>query len=141
MQKSTVYFADFRSSDSENLQQKFARLLKTAGLAKIGLDGKYVAVKTHFGEPGCLAYLRPNWAKTLADSIRNAGGLPFLTDANTLYVGRRKNALDSASTRSTTSPSPTRTASRPSPRDAMSLSPTASRARTTWPCPFPTAST
>ena len=94
MQKSTVYFADFRSSDSENLQQKFARLLKTAGLAKLGLDGKYVAVKTHFGEPGCLAYLRPNWAKTLADSIRNAGGLPFLTDANTLYVGRRKNALD-----------------------------------------------
>ena len=34
MPKSTVYFADFRSSDSENLQQKFARLLKTAGLAK-----------------------------------------------------------------------------------------------------------
>ena len=94
MPKSTVYFADFRCSDAENLQQKFARLLKTAGIAKIGLDGKYVAVKTHFGEPGCLAYLRPNWAKTLADSIRDAGGLPFLTDANTLYVGRRKNALD-----------------------------------------------
>ena len=94
MPKSTVYFTDFRCSDSENLQQKFARLLKTAGIAKIGLDGKYVAVKTHFGEPGCLAYLRPNWAKTLVDSIRGVGGMPFLTDANTLYVGRRKNALD-----------------------------------------------
>ena len=60
MQKSTVYFADFRSSDSENLQQKFARLLKTAGLAKLGLDGKYVAIKTHFGEPGCLAARTPS---------------------------------------------------------------------------------
>ena len=94
MPKSTVYFTDFRCSDAENLQQKFARLLKTAGIAKIGLDGKFTAVKTHFGEPGCLAYLRPNWAKTLVDSIREVGGLPFLTDANTLYVGRRKNALD-----------------------------------------------
>ena len=94
MPKSVVYFADFRCSDAENLQQKFARLLKTAGIARIGLDGKFTAVKTHFGEPGCLAYLRPNWAKTLVDCIRAAGGLPFLTDANTLYVGRRKNALD-----------------------------------------------
>ena len=42
-------FADFRCSDAENLQQKFARLLKTAGIAKIGLDGKFTAVKTHFG--------------------------------------------------------------------------------------------
>ena len=94
MSKSKVYFADFRCSDSENLQQKFTRLLKTAGLEKLGLDGKFAAIKTHFGEPGCLAYLRPNWAKTLADCIRAAGGMPFLTDANTLYVGRRKNALD-----------------------------------------------
>ena len=94
MSRSTVYFADFRCSDSENLQQKFTRLLKKAGLGDIGLGGKFTAVKTHFGEPGCLAYLRPNWAKTLADAIRAAGGMPFLTDANTLYVGRRKNALD-----------------------------------------------
>ena len=74
MSKSKVYFADFRCSDSENLQQKFTRLLKTAGLEKLGLDGKFAAIKTHFGEPGCLAYLRPNWAKTLVDAVRAAGG-------------------------------------------------------------------
>ena len=94
MKKATVYFTDFRCSDSENLQQKFTRLLKTAGLGKIDLADKLVAIKTHFGEPGCLAYLRPNWAKTLADFVKAEGGHPFLTDANTLYVGRRKNALE-----------------------------------------------
>ena len=94
MSKSTVYFTDFRCSDAENLQQKFTRLLKTAGLGELDLQDKFVAIKMHFGEPGCLAYLRPNWAKTLVDFVKAAGGHPFLTDANTLYVGRRKNALE-----------------------------------------------
>ena len=94
MKKSIVHFTDFRCSDAENLQQKFTRLLKTAGLAHLDLAGKFVAVKTHFGEGGCLAYLRPNWAKTLVDFVKAQGGRPFLTDANTLYVGRRKDALE-----------------------------------------------
>lgn len=94
MKKSTVHFTDFRCSDAENLQQKFTRLLKTAGLGKLDLQDKFVAIKTHFGEAGCLAYLRPNWAKTLVDFVKAQGGRPFLTDANTLYVGRRKDALE-----------------------------------------------
>jgi len=89
-----VCFADFRSSDDENLQQKFTRLLKVSGLGKLDLADKFVAIKMHFGESGNLSYLRPNWAKTLADFIRERGGRPFLTDTNTLYVGRRKHALD-----------------------------------------------
>ena len=84
----------FRCSDDENLQSKFTRLMKTAGLAAIDLAGKFVAIKMHFGEPGCLAYLRPNWARTVVDFIRARGGRPFLTDANTLYVGRRKDAIE-----------------------------------------------
>lgn len=36
----------------------------------------------------------PNFAKTVADAVKELGGRPFLTDCNTLYVGRRKNALD-----------------------------------------------
>ncbi|MDR3171190.1 MAG: DUF362 domain-containing protein, partial [Treponema sp.] len=54
---------------------------------------KYTAIKIHFGEPGNLAFLRPNFAKVVADRIRALGGMPFLTDCNTLYVGRRNNAL------------------------------------------------
>jgi len=93
-EKSNVYFTDFRTEFPENLQQKLTRLLKTAGMDTIDFDGKYAAIKMHFGEPGNLAYLRPNWAKTVADFIRERGGKPFLTDCNTLYVGGRKNALD-----------------------------------------------
>ena len=48
----------------------------------------------YFGEPGNLAYLRANYSKVLVDLIRSRGGKVFLTDCNTLYVGRRKNALD-----------------------------------------------
>ena len=53
-----------------------------------------VAIKIHFGEPGNLSFLRPNYAKAVADVIRELGGRPFLTDCNTLYVGRRKDALE-----------------------------------------------
>ena len=61
---SKVYFADFRApSWRENLPQKLARLMMTAGFGDIDMEGKYVAIKLHFGEPGNLAYLRPNWAK------------------------------------------------------------------------------
>ena len=91
---SKVYFADLRTDYRENLQQKLTRLLKTAGMGDIDFDGKFVAIKMHFGEPGNLAFLRPNWAKTVADFIKERGGKPFLTDCATLYVGGRKNAID-----------------------------------------------
>lgn len=94
MEKSKVYFANFRATVHENIQQKLTRLMKTAGMDTIDFQKKYVAIKIHFGEPGNLAYLRPNYAKTVVDFVKDLGGKPFLTDANTLYVGGRKNALD-----------------------------------------------
>lgn len=95
MEKSKVYYADLRSSFKENLPKKLARLVKSAGmLDNIDFAGKYTAIKIHFGEPGNLSYLRPNFAKVIVDLIKEQGGSAFLTDCNTLYVGRRKNALD-----------------------------------------------
>ena len=91
---SKVYWTDLRADFRENLQQKLTRLMKTAGMGEIDFDKKYVAIKMHFGEPGNLAFLRPNWAKTVADFVKERGGKPFLTDCNTLYVGGRKNGLD-----------------------------------------------
>ena len=91
---SKVYFADLRADGHENLQQKLTRLMKTAGMGDIDFRDKFVAIKLHFGEPGNLAFLRPNWARTVADFVKERGGKPFLTDCNTLYVGGRKNALD-----------------------------------------------
>lgn len=94
MEKSKVYYTDLRAGNNNNLQQKLTRLIKKAGIGNIDFTDKYVAVKIHFGEPGNLAYLRPNYARTVADVIKELGGKPFLTDCNTLYVGGRKNALD-----------------------------------------------
>lgn len=91
---SKVYYGDLRADFRENLQQKLTRLMKTAGMDQIDFDKKFVAIKMHFGEPGNLAFLRPNWAKTVADFVKERGGKPFLTDCNTLYVGGRKNGLD-----------------------------------------------
>ena len=78
----------------ENQQQKLERLIKTAGIEQIDFKRKYAAIKIHFGELGNLAFLRPNYSRTVADVIKSLGGRPFLTDCNTLYVGGRKNALD-----------------------------------------------
>ena len=79
---------------TENLLQKLERLIRKAGIEKIDFQDKFVAIKIHFGEPGNLAFLRPNYAKVVADVVKSLGGKPFLTDCNTLYVGGRKNALD-----------------------------------------------
>ncbi len=92
--KSKVFFTNFRATAEENLQQKLTRLIKKAGIENVDFKNKFTAIKIHFGEPGNLAYLRPNYAKTVVDMVKNLGGKAFLTDCNTLYVGRRKNALD-----------------------------------------------
>lgn len=94
MGKSKVYFTNMRVKNGDNLQKKLTRLMKAAGIADIDFENKYVAIKLHFGEPGNLAFLRPNYARTVADVVKELGGKPFLTDANTLYVGGRKNAID-----------------------------------------------
>ena len=94
MDKSKVYYTNFHTTFSENLPQKLKRLIKTAGMEQIDFQNKYAAIKIHFGELGNLSFLRPNYAKVVADLVRENGGKPFLTDCNTLYVGSRKNALD-----------------------------------------------
>jgi uncharacterized Fe-S center protein len=93
MEKSKVYWTNMRSRVGDSLLAKMERVIQQAGIEAIDFSNKYVAIKIHFGEPGNLAFLRPNWAKTLADYIKKRGGMPFLTDCNTLYVGRRNQAL------------------------------------------------
>ena len=94
MSASKVYFTDLRTSFNENLPQKLERLIKTAGIGQIDFSNKFTAIKIHFGEPGNLAFLRPNYAAVVVKVVKELGGKPFLTDCNTLYVGGRKNALD-----------------------------------------------
>ena len=94
MEKSKVYYTDFRAKLGEGLPLKLQRLIRTAGIDQIDMEGKFVAIKMHFGELGNLAFLRPNYARAVADVVKSLGGKPFLTDCNTLYPGSRKNALE-----------------------------------------------
>ena len=89
-----VYFTSLRSYGRESQLDKLKRLIRRAGIDQIDFENKFVAIKLHFGELGNLSFLRPNYARAVADVVRELGGKPFLTDCNTLYVGSRKNALE-----------------------------------------------
>ena len=94
MEKSKVFFSDLRTAPGVSLLDKMERLVKRAGIENIDFDNKFVAIKIHFGEPGNMAYLRPQYAARLVAFIKSKGGKPFLTDCNTLYSGGRHNAVD-----------------------------------------------
>ena len=58
MEKSKVYFTDFRVQVGVSLLQKLKTLCLVAGIKKIDMEGKFVAIKMHFGELGNMAFLR-----------------------------------------------------------------------------------
>ena len=49
MEKSTVYFTDFRCSVGTSQLDKLKKLCVAAGIKNIDMDGKFVAIKMHFG--------------------------------------------------------------------------------------------
>ena len=89
-----VYYTSLRTHGRESQLDKLKRLIRRAGIEQIDFENKFVAIKIHFGELGNLSFLRPNYARAVADVVKELGGMPFLTDCNTLYVGSRKNALE-----------------------------------------------
>ena len=89
-----VYYTNMHTELQDSLLDKFGRLIDAAGIESIDMDRRFVAIKTHFGELGNLAFLRPNYSKVVADKISQKGGVPFLTDCSTLYAGKRKNAVE-----------------------------------------------
>lgn len=94
MEKAKVYFTDFRVKVGTSLLDKLKKLCIKAGIKNINMEGKFVAIKMHFGELGNMAFIRPQYAKVIADIVKEQGGFPFLTDCNTLYPGSRKHALE-----------------------------------------------
>jgi len=92
MEASKVWFTDLRAKPSLNLLKKLNNLVIQAGIDNIDFKKKITALKIHFGEPGNLAYLRPNYAAQIVRMLREREAIPFLTDSNTLYYGRRSNA-------------------------------------------------
>ena len=90
---SKVYFTDFTCKITDTMPKKLRRLVNKAGLGDIDFKNKYVAIKIHFGEYGNVGFVRHQYAKEICDYVKERGGIPFLTDANTLYPGFRNNAV------------------------------------------------
>jgi uncharacterized Fe-S center protein len=95
---SAVYFIDLKASFKENLPRKIRRLMETAGIADVVSKRDLAAVKIHFGEKGNTAFIRPVFVRTIIDTLKQAGAVPFLTDANTLYAGTRGDAVNHTTT-------------------------------------------
>ena len=98
VKKAKVYFTDLRAKPGKNLLDKLKKLVLEAGIKEIDFKKKFAALKIHFGEPGNLSYIRPIYAACIVKLIKDFGGRPFLTDANTLYYGKRANAVDHLNT-------------------------------------------
>lgn len=91
-----VWFWNLRASMNAPYAKRMAKLLRVAGLADVVADEDLAAIKIHFGEEGTTGFLRPLWMRPIAEGLSAAGAKPFFTDASTLYVGHRGEAVSHA---------------------------------------------
>ena len=92
--KAKVWFAPMRTAKKQSLVKRAGVLLERAGLAGAIEENDLVAIKLHFGEEGNTGFVQPIFLREVVSRVRSHGGKPFLTDANTLYRGKRHNAVD-----------------------------------------------
>ncbi|MFH1138219.1 MAG: DUF362 domain-containing protein [Pseudomonadota bacterium] len=90
--KSKVFGADMRTSFKQNMLQKLDQLVDSLEMAKTLKPRDLTAIKLHFGERGNTAFIRPIYIKRIVDKVTQCQAAPFITDANTLYVGTRSNS-------------------------------------------------
>ena len=82
---SEVYFAPFKAKkSSENMASMVTRLFEAAGFDNCISENDLTAIKVHFGETGNTTFVSPVYVRKVVDSVKKAGGNPFVTDANTL---------------------------------------------------------
>ncbi|MFA5115382.1 MAG: DUF362 domain-containing protein [Candidatus Omnitrophota bacterium] len=93
--KSKVYFIPVKDADDiPAVNRQLVKLLKESRILDfIGRSDK-VAVKLHFGEEGNTGFVRPQHVRVISEEILSRGGSALLSDANTLYRGRRLNSGD-----------------------------------------------
>ena len=93
---SPVYFWNLRASMKAPYDQRIHRLLGRTGFAAHVVGGELAAVKIHFGERGVTGHVQPLMVRPILLELIRAGARPFLTDASTLYVGQRGEAVSHA---------------------------------------------
>ncbi len=89
-----VFFANTRCRPHRGMVEKLGELAERVGLAQVVERKDLVAIKTHFGEAGGTAFVPGMYLRRLVAAVKELGGKPFVTDAGTLYVGSRSNAIN-----------------------------------------------
>lgn len=90
-----VHYIRLSTNEPENtVEKKIKKLFKRSNIGKCFESRDIVAVKVHIGEKGNITYVSPSFIKPLVTILRKSGCVPFLTDTNTLYKGKRSNAID-----------------------------------------------
>ena len=79
---------------AEVLSEKVRAVYRATGFNERIAAGDFAALKIHFGESGNTGHIKPAWLAGLIGEIRSKTDHAFLTDSNTLYVGRRSNSID-----------------------------------------------
>jgi hypothetical protein len=96
---SKVYYADMKTEDKDNnLINKLSNLFYKAGFDDLIEEEDLFGIKLHFGEEGNTGFIRPIFIRRLVEEIKKEKGKAFLTDANTLYSGKRANSVDHLNT-------------------------------------------
>jgi uncharacterized Fe-S center protein len=75
-----------------NRRAEFYPFLKAARVFEHVKARNYLAIKIHFGEDGNNGYIKPEYAAEIVKIAKEKTAFPFLTDASTIYVGKRSDA-------------------------------------------------
>ncbi|MCL2403711.1 MAG: DUF362 domain-containing protein [Coriobacteriia bacterium] len=91
---SDVFFIPLRTQRKRSLLDRINLAMTRAGIDNMIQEDERVAIKVHFGEEGNTGFVSPLYARTVVSRTKELGAKPFLTDTNTLYSGKRQNAID-----------------------------------------------
>jgi uncharacterized Fe-S center protein len=88
---SDVIFSPFSDKSAPIVVKE---LIKTEGYLDDVKKGDYAGIKLHVGELGNKSHIKPEIVRVIVDELKKRGAKPFLFDCNSLYRGKRWNAVD-----------------------------------------------
>jgi uncharacterized Fe-S center protein len=93
--KSKVYFIRGQGNEgAEVLSAKAEQVFLKLGILEKIEPEAFVALKIHFGEKGNSGHIKPSWLRGILTQLKGKTSRYFITDSNTLYLGKRSNAVD-----------------------------------------------
>ena len=94
MKKEVYFIRASRDDGPELIAQKALAIYRALGFNEKIEAEDFVALKIHFGENKNTGHIKPQWLAGIIDDVLKRSNRAFLSDSNTLYVGRRSNSVD-----------------------------------------------